>query len=85
MEIADSRYLEHVHLNSMKNDPSKCTKENLALLINGREADDYDENGIYPMPEMKIFFLDAIKKINGGSQITTPNLYDTLIGKDMEI
>jgi len=36
------------------------------------------------MPEMKIFFLDAIKKINGGSEAVTPDLYDTLVGKDSE-
>ncbi|MEI8007969.1 MAG: hypothetical protein WCI00_00530 [bacterium] len=60
MKIADSRNLENTSLVTMQKDPTKCTKENLAKLING----DISE-GIYPMPEMKIFFLDAIKKING--------------------
>jgi hypothetical protein len=44
----------------MQKDPTKCTKANLTKLINGDIT-----QGIYPMPEMKIFFLDAIKKING--------------------
>jgi hypothetical protein len=60
MEIADSRNIENTHLIAMRDDPSKCTRENLAKLINGSEGE-----GIYPMPEMKIFFLDAIRKING--------------------
>ena len=79
MEIADSRNLENTHLISMKDDPSKCTKENLAKLINGSEGE-----GVYPMPEMKIFFLDAIRRINWWSKAITPDLYDTLIGKDAE-
>jgi len=60
MTIADSRSLANIHLISMRNDVSKCTKENLAKLINGSQGE-----GIYSMPEMKIFFLDAIRKING--------------------
>jgi hypothetical protein len=60
MQIADSRNIENTYLVTMQKDPTKCTKENLAKLINGDEA-----QGIYPMSEMKIFFLDAIKKING--------------------
>jgi len=79
MEITDRRCLENTHLMTMKNNPDTCTKDNLAKLINGSI-----EDGIYAMPEMKIFFLDAIKKINGGGKATTPNLYDTLVGKDME-
>jgi len=80
MEIADSRNLENTHLIAMKDDPSKCTKENLAKLINGSDG----EEGVYPMPEMKIFFLDAIRRINWWSEAITPDLYDTLIGKDAE-
>ncbi len=80
MAIADSRTLEHTHLNTMKNDPSKCTRENLALLIHWDE-----EKWIYPMPEMKTLFLDTIKRMNGGSGATTPELYDNLVGKDIEI
>lgn len=62
----------------MQADSTACTKENLALLVNGNGDD------MPAMPEMKIFFLDSIKKINGGSQATTPDLYDTLVGKDTE-
>lgn len=36
------------------------------------------------MPEFKIFFLDSIKKINGGAETITPDLYDTLIGEDAD-
>ncbi len=36
------------------------------------------------MPTFKIYFLDAIKKINGGSQEVNPDLYDTLVGKEAE-
>lgn len=60
MQISDSRSLTNVHLQTMKDDPSKCTKENLAKLVNGDES-----RGIVAMPEMKILFLDAIKRING--------------------
>ena len=79
MKIADSRNLENTSLVTMQKDPTKCTKENLAKLINGDVSE-----GIYPMPEMKIFFLDAIKKINGGSNEVQPDLYDTLVGKDAD-
>ncbi len=77
MKISDSRSLESIHITSMKNDPSMCTKENLAKLVNGSPSE-----GIPAMPEMKIFFLDAIKKINGGSTMIQPDLADTLSGKD---
>lgn len=76
--IADSRNLTNIHLVTMQKDPTACTRENLANLINGNDDD------IYPMPEMKIFFLDAIKKINGWSNEVQPDLYDTLVGKDTE-
>ncbi len=79
MNIADSRNLETTHLITMQKDPTKCTKANLTKLINGDVT-----QGIYPMPEMKIFFLDAIKKINGWNQEVQPDLYDTLVGKEAE-
>ncbi|HMS90889.1 MAG TPA: hypothetical protein PKC87_01610, partial [Candidatus Absconditabacterales bacterium] len=79
MQISDSRSLTNVHLQTMKDDPSKCTKENLAKLVNGDES-----RGIVAMPEMKILFLDAIKRINGGSQAVQPDLYATLVGKETE-
>lgn len=63
MQVSDSRILDEIqkqHLLTMQSDPTECTKENLALLLNG----DTDK-GVVAMPEMKIFFLDAIKKING--------------------
>ena len=36
------------------------------------------------MPEMKIFFLDAIKKINGGSKEVQPDLSETLMGDEAQ-
>ena len=63
MQISDSRELDSIQKQpflAMEKDSTKCTKENLAKLFNGDE-----EQGILPMPEMKVFFLDAIKKING--------------------
>jgi len=36
------------------------------------------------MPEMKIFFLDAIKKINGGSKEVQPDLSETLMGNEAQ-
>jgi len=63
MEISDSRILDDIQkepIRTMQNDPTKCTKENLAMLINGSV-----DQGVVAMPELKIFFLDAIKKING--------------------
>ncbi|MCX6823629.1 MAG: hypothetical protein NT085_00680 [candidate division SR1 bacterium] len=36
------------------------------------------------MPEMKILFQDAIKKINGGSEEVTPDLEETLVGDEAE-
>jgi len=63
MQVSDSRDLDEIQkqpLLAMQKYSTKCTKENLALLING----DPDE-GVLAMPEMKIFFLDSIKKING--------------------
>lgn len=79
MTIADRRNMKYTHLVAMQKDPTTCTKDNLAKLINGNLSE-----GIYPMPEMKIFFLDAINKINGGSNAVQPDLYDTLVGKDAE-
>ncbi|MEI7558849.1 MAG: hypothetical protein WCJ45_09045 [bacterium] len=79
MTIDDRRNMKYTHLVAMQKDPTTCTKDNLAKLINGNLSE-----GIYPMPEMKIFFLDAINKINGGSNAVQPDLYDTLVGKDAE-
>lgn len=79
MKISDSRSLENIHLITMKNDINKCSKENLAKLVNGSPSE-----GIVAMPEMKIFFLDAIKKINGGSKAVQPDLYNTLVGRETE-
>ena len=82
MQVSDSRILDEIqkqHLLTMQSDPTECTKENLALLLNG----DTDK-GVVAMPEMKIFFLDAIKKINGWSTEVNPDLADTLTGKDVE-
>lgn len=84
MQISDSRSLSHVHLQTMKDDPSTCTKENLAKLINGDEKNPDEAKRIPALPEMKIFFLDAIKKINGWSTMVQPDLYATLVGKDAE-
>jgi len=78
MQISDSRNLGNTHLITMQNNLSKCTRENLALLINGNGDD------VYPMSEMKIFFLDAIKRINGWSDAVQADLYNTLVGKDTE-
>lgn len=80
MQISDSRNLTETQRSliiTMQKDDKECTKENLALLVNGNG----DGNA---MPEMKIFFLDAIKKINGWSKAVQPDLYDTLVGKDTE-
>ncbi len=62
-------------LDDMLSNQSACTRENLAKLING-----YDEKGkhVEGNPEFKILFLDAIKKINGGSNVAQPDLYETL-------
>ena len=82
MQVSDSRKLDDMQkqpLLAMEKDRTKCTKENLAKIFNG----DTDQ-GILPMPEMKVFFLDAIKKINGGSNEVNPDLYDTLVGKEAE-
>jgi len=63
MQIADSRNLTETQLDlikKMQDKTEECTRENLALLVNGNKDEE-----INAMPEMKIFFLDAIKKING--------------------
>ncbi|MEI6774073.1 MAG: hypothetical protein WCL18_04665 [bacterium] len=61
MQISDSRdAIYTLPLRTMQDDITLCTRENLAELINGNV-----DKGIIAMPEMKIFFLDAIKKING--------------------
>lgn len=81
MQMSDHRNLHSLQrkkIIEMQSNPKKCTKENLAILVNG------NGNDIPPMPELKIFFLDSIKKINGGSMAVTPDLYDTLTGKDSE-
>lgn len=81
MQIDDSRNLtgnQRITLDYMS-DAQYCTRENLAKLINGSE-----DESISPMPTFKIYFLDAIKKINGGSQEVNPDLYDTLVGKEAE-
>lgn len=81
MQMSDHRNLHSLQrkkIMEMQSNPKKCTKENLAILVNG------NGNDIPPMPELKIFFLDSIKKINGGSMAVTPDLYDTLTGKDSE-
>lgn len=80
MQISDTRTLPDAQkklLADMERFPKECTKENLAKLVNGTET-------VPAMPEMKIFFLDAIKKINGGSNEVNPDLYDTLVGKESE-
>lgn len=82
MQIADSRNLTETQLDlikKMQDKTEECTRENLALLVNGNKDEE-----INAMPEMKIFFLDAIKKINGWSKEVQPDLYDTLIGKEAE-
>ncbi len=84
MKISDRRNLPTSQLkllNEMTSDPALCTKANLSKLING-----YDEweNHVDWMPEFKIFFLDAIKKINGGSKEVQPDLYETLVGEDAQ-
>lgn len=84
MQISDSRNLSNIHLMTMKDDVSKCTKENLAKLVNGDENNPDEAKRIPAMPEMKIFFLDAIKKINGGSKAVQPDLYNTLVGRETE-
>jgi hypothetical protein len=66
----------------MMNDQTKCTKENLAKLINGYTNE--DDERVEGMPEFRIFFLDSIETMNGGGQMATPDLYDTLIGNDAE-
>lgn len=68
-------------LDDMLSNQSSCTRENLAKLING-----YDEKGdhVEGNPEFKILFLDAIKKINGGSAATQPDLYETLARNEDE-
>lgn len=82
MQISDSRNLTEIQrlpLKTMQDDITKCTRENLAKLVNGNTNE-----GIQAMPEMKIFFLDAIKKINGWSKAIQPDLRDTLVGRDSE-
>gem|GEM_PF-1225305 len=68
-------------LDDMYNNLDKCTKADLVKLING-----YDEGGTHVEgnPEFKILFLDAIKKINGGSAATQPDLYETLASYENE-
>lgn len=81
MNMDDSRNLPPQYkkkIDEMISTPKKCTKDNLALLLNG------DGGNIPPMPELKILFGDAIQKINGGNMEVTPDLYDTLTGKDSE-
>jgi len=36
------------------------------------------------MPELKLLFLDAIKKINGWSEDVQPSLYETLVGDEAQ-
>ncbi len=83
MDIRDKRFYHVAQqelLDDMISDEDSCTKENLVKLINGYL--DTDGTTYIPgMPEMKIFFLDAIKTMNGWTEATTPDLYDTLVGK----
>ncbi len=66
---------------NMLNDTTQCTKENLAKLING-----YTEDGtVYTgMPELRMYFLDAIETMNGGSEVMQPDLYNTLVGDELD-
>lgn len=79
MIISDSRTTgnQRLLLDEMSTDSKYCTRENLAKLMNGSE-----EDGLSAMPELKILFLDSIKKINGGSNEVTPDLSDTLTGNE---
>ena len=80
MDISDKRNLDsdaYEFLVAMQADPKNCTKENLTKLLNG-------DTDIPAMPELKMFFLDAIRTINGGSQAIQPDLYDTLVGSDAD-
>ncbi len=80
MQISDSRDdIKTLPLQTMQWDLSKCTKANLAEILNWN-VDEW----VIAMPEMKSFFLDAITKINGWSNEVNPDLYDTLVGKDVE-
>ncbi len=75
IQIADSRNLtedQRTMLDSMS-ELQNCTRENLVKLIHGDE-----DSNISSMPTFKIYFLDAIKKINGGSNEINLDLYDTL-------
>lgn len=80
MDISDRRLTKSALFEDMLHNLDSCTTENLSKLINGYQ--DSEDTYIPGMPEFKIFFLDSIKKINGGSDMATPDLYDTLTGGD---
>ncbi|MEI7919548.1 MAG: hypothetical protein WCH65_05100 [bacterium] len=83
MKITDTRLLDANQLKfleEMTGNESKCTKENLSKLIVGYT--DTDGNHVDGMPEFKSFFLESIRKINGGAQEVQPDLYETLVGDD---
>lgn len=87
MKISDrNRIIPEVQkklIDEMMSDETKCTKDNLVKIINGigtKGKDGYVEW----MPEFKIFFLDAIKKISGGSDALQPDLYNVLVGDDAD-
>lgn len=81
MEISDSSTTgnQRLLIYDMLKDTTKCTRANLANLLNGNA-----DESLSPMPEFKVLFLDAISKINGGSEEVNPDLYDTLVGKDVK-
>ncbi len=85
MQMSDSRILspEQQEFFTAMNTSENCTKANLTKLINGYKKD--EDTFIPGIPEMKIFFLDSIKKINGWSEKVQPDLYDTLVGDESEI
>lgn len=88
IQISDNRNMNSFHpemkalIEGMMNDEKQCTKANLTKIFTWWP--DGENNKVPGEPAFQLFFQDAIQKINGGSNVITPDLNDTLLGKDAE-
>ena len=88
IQISDNRNMNSFHpkmkalIEGMMSDEKQCTKANLTKIFTWWP--DGENNKVPGEPAFQLFFQDAIQKINGGSDVITPDLSDTLLGKDAE-
>ncbi len=88
IQISDNRNMNSFHpemkalIEGMMNDEKQCTKANLTKIFTW--FIDKENKKVAGEPAFQLFFQDAIQKINGGSNVITPDLNDTLLGKDAE-